>query len=58
MRKKTLVEQYQKEIYTIYNKLRNSQILFDSQLNVFNSSVSQVGITSWYHHFVVLIDVR
>ena len=57
MRKKTLVEQYQKEIYTIYNELGNSQIPFDSHLNVFNSTVSQVGTTSGYHQWVPPVGI-
>lgn len=58
MRKKKIVEQSQKPIYTIYYKIRNNKIALDSQLNVFESLVSPVGITSGHHHFVVLITVR
>ena len=52
MRKKKIVEQSQKPIYTIYYKIRNNKIAFDSQLNVFESLVSPVGITSGYHQWV------
>jgi hypothetical protein len=57
MRKKKIVEQSQKPIYTIYYKIRNNKIAFDSQLNVFESLVSPVGITSWYHQWASPVGI-